>query len=449
MQFEFRTLSFKQFLFLQLSYLAVIIESQHYYYQLITLMNRVLFLTIAISFIILLDLYLFQAVRVLTSDLSAFSRRLVHIGYWSITVLAVVAILLYNLMEISQLKSFRSFLLVFVFVNIISKLTGGLFLLVDDLIRLVSFVISKFSSASSEASFSPSRSNFLSKSALVATAAPAAIMGFGVLSGAYDYRVRRKTIVFPNLPAAFDGIRIAQLSDIHSGSFFDKPAVKGGVELLLGEKPDMIFFTGDMINNRTDEVKDYVEVFNKVKAPLGVYATLGNHDYGDYTSWPSEEAKRQNVADLVRVEREMGWDVLLDENRYITVGNEKISVLGVQNWGAGRFQKYGNLDKTVKGSDDAPFKIMLSHDPSHWDAQIRPKYKDIDLTLSGHTHGMQFGIEIGDFRWSPAQYVYKQWADLYKEENQYLYVNRGFGFIGYPGRVGILPEITIIELKRA
>jgi hypothetical protein len=394
-------------------------------------------------------LYVFQAVKVLTTDLSISTRRLVHIGYWTITFLAVVAVLLYNLMEISQLKSFRSFLLVFVFVNTISKITGGLFLLVDDLIRLVSYVLSKFSTVEDVASFSQSRSEFLSKSAIIATAAPAAIMSFGILSGAYDYRVRRKTISFPNLPAAFDGIRIAQLSDIHSGSFFDKAAVKGGVDLLLGEKPDMIFFTGDMVNNKTEEVKGYVEVFNKVKAPLGVYATLGNHDYGDYTSWPSEEAKRKNVADLVRVEREMGWDVLLDENRYVKVGNEQISVLGVQNWGAGRFQKYGDIEKTVSGSNDAPFKIMLSHDPSHWDAQIRPKYKDIDLTLSGHTHGMQFGIEIGDFRWSPAQYVYKQWADLYQENNQYLYVNRGFGFIGYPGRVGILPEITILELKRA
>lgn len=409
-------------------------------------MNRVLFLAIAISFTFLLDLYIFQAVKVLSSDLSDQARKWINIGYWLITGLAISSVLAYNLLDISQLKNFRSVLLVFIFINLLSKLTGAVFLLIDDVISFFGWLFNKFSSTDGT-DFSTSRSAFLSKTALIATAVPAAVMGFGIVSGAYDYRVRKKTLVMPNLPKAFDGIRIAQLSDIHSGSFFDKKAVKGGVDLLLGQKPDVVFFTGDMVNNRTEELKEYVEIFSKVTAPMGVFATLGNHDYGDYSSWSSEAAKRKNLEDLITIERQMGWDVLLDEHRFLETSGEKLAIIGVQNWGAGRFQKYGNLKKAYQGSEEAAAKILLSHDPSHWDAQVRPMFPDIDLTLSGHTHGMQFGIEIGDFRWSPAQWVYKQWADLYTENKQHLYVNRGFGFIGYPGRVGILPEITILELK--
>ena len=375
------------------------------------------------------------------------TRRIIYIGYWSITVAAFGGVLAYNLLAIEQLKSLRSFILVFVFVNFVSKLVGSLFLFTGDLVRAGQWLIAQFSDGASDVTHSPSRSDFLAKSTLIATAIPATVMGFGIISGAYDYRIRRKTIYLPNLPKAFDGIRLGQLSDIHSGSFFDKVAVKGGVDMLMAEKPDVVFFTGDIVNNKTEEIKDYTGVFNKVKAPLGVYATLGNHDYGDYASWPSKEAKRKNLQDLITAERQMGWDMLLNENRFLKVDGEQIAIIGIENWGAGRFQKYGDLDKAYRGTENASTKILLSHDPSHWDAQVRPNYPDIDLMLAGHTHGMQFGVEIGDFRWSPSKYIYKQWADLYEEGQQYLYVNRGFGFIGYPGRVGILPEITIIELK--
>ena len=292
------------------------------------------------------------------------------------------------------------------------------------------------------------RSEFLSKAALVAGAIPASVMSFGMISGAYDYRVRKKQILLPNLPASFDGIRIAQLSDIHSGSFYNKTAVNGGIDMLLSEKPDIIFFTGDLVNNQSKEVKEYQDIFSRVKAPLGTFSILGNHDYGDYVSWSSQAAKHENLNQLVQTHKRMGWDILLNEHRYIEVDGDKIGIIGVENWGAGRFAKYGNLEKAANGVE-APVKILLSHDPSHWDAQIRPNQPDIDLTLSGHTHGFQFGVEIGNFRWSPSQWIYKQWADLYQEGNQYLYVNRGFGFLGYPGRVGILPEITILELKKA
>lgn len=413
-------------------------------------MNRFFVISLFFVLTLVLDWYVFQAVRTVTSDFANGAKRWVYAFYWSLTALSLLGILAYNLLDISQLKSLRSVILVFIFGNFLAKLFGSLFLVLDDVIRLFSGLFSKFSGSSGgDDGFSASRSDFLAKTALIATATPAAIMGFGIISGAYDYRIRKKVITLPNLPKAFDGIRLGQLSDIHSGSFFDKLAVRGGVDMLLGEKPDVIFFTGDLVNNKTEEVKNYVDIFNKLKAPLGVYSTLGNHDYGDYSSWSSDQAKKKNLQDLITTQKQMGWDILLNENRFIETGGEKIAILGIENWGGGRFQKYGDLEKTYAGSEEAPVKILLSHDPSHWDAQVRPTHPDIDLMLAGHTHGMQFGVEIGDFRWSPSQWMYKQWADLYQEGNQYLYVNRGFGFIGYPGRVGILPEITIIELKSA
>jgi uncharacterized protein len=225
--------------------------------------------------------------------------------------------------------------------------------------------------------------------------------------------------------------------------------VKGGVEMVMKEKPDMIFFTGDLVNNEADEVKEYIDVFNKLRAPLGVYSVTGNHDYGDYKNWTSKEAKQQNFKDLIESHKLLGFDLLMNENRFIEQGGEKLAIIGIENWGNGRFSKYGKLDQAYAGTEKASAKILLSHDPSHWDAQVRSAYKDIDLMLSGHTHGFQFGVEIGGFKWSPSQYAYKQWAGLYQEGEQYLYVNRGFGYLGYPGRVGMPPEITILELKRA
>jgi predicted MPP superfamily phosphohydrolase len=274
-------------------------------------------------------------------------------------------------------------------------------------------------------------------------------MTYGIISGAHDYRVRRQVVKLPNLPKAFDGIRIAQLSDIHSGSFFNKRAVRGGVEMVLAEKPDLIFFTGDLVNNEAAEVKDYIDVFNKLRAPLGVYSVTGNHDYGDYHRWPSVAAKRKNFSDLIEAHRLLGFNLLMNQNDTIELAGDKLAILGIENWGGRGFAKYGKLDIAHKGSSEAAVKVLLSHDPSHWDAQVRPQYPDIDLMLAGHTHGFQFGVELGNFKWSPSQYAYKQWAGLYQEGSQHLYVNRGFGYIGYPGRIGMPPEITILELKQA
>ncbi|RYY64162.1 MAG: metallophosphoesterase, partial [Chitinophagaceae bacterium] len=264
----------------------------------------------------------------------------------------------------------------------------------------------------------------------------------------YAYRVHRVKLRFPNLPVAFRGLRVVQLSDIHSGSFTDHDAVARGVQKVLDLKPDLILFTGDLVNNTSDEMDRFLELFGRLKAPMGVFSTLGNHDYGDYVQWPTADAKRANLDRLKNIHAQMGWRLLMNEHVLLERGADRIAVLGIENWGAkARFPKYGKMSEAYPGTESVPFKILMSHDPSHWDAEVRPKYGDIDLTLAGHTHGMQFGVELPGFRWSPVQYVYKQWAGLYEEGAQKLYVNRGFGFLGYPGRVGILPEISLLEFE--
>jgi predicted MPP superfamily phosphohydrolase len=269
------------------------------------------------------------------------------------------------------------------------------------------------------------------------------LWGFG---NKYRYKLQELSLSFRDLPEAFKGLRIIHISDIHSGSFTDKRAVEKGIDLILEKKPDLILFTGDLVNDRAEEMTDFKDVFARLKAPMGVYSTLGNHDYGDYAKWPSAEAKKENLEQLKKIHAEMGWRLLMNEHVVMEKNDQRIALLGIENWSAkSNFPKYGSLPAAYQGSEQIPFKILMSHDPSHWDAEVR-QYKDIHLTLSGHTHGMQFGVEIPMFKWSPVQYVYKQWAGLYEEGHQKLYVNRGFGFIGYPGRVGILPEITLIEL---
>ena len=263
----------------------------------------------------------------------------------------------------------------------------------------------------------------------------------------YKYHVRRVKLSYDNLPPAFKGLKIVQLSDIHSGSLADREAVAKGIDQVLAEKPDLILFTGDLVNDVATEMDGYKDIFSRLKAPLGVFSTLGNHDYGDYIWWETPEMKKANLDRLKQLQGEMGWRLLMNEHVAIERGGQEIALIGIENWSAkARFPKHGKLKEAYEGAEKYPFKILMSHDPSHWDAQVRPLFPDIDLALAGHTHGMQFGIEIPGIKWSPVQYVYKQWAGLYEEGRQKLYVNRGFGFIGYPGRVGILPEITVIEL---
>jgi len=223
--------------------------------------------------------------------------------------------------------------------------------------------------------------------------------------------------------------------------------VNKGIDLLLAQQPDIIFFTGDLVNNSAEEMSNYMDVFSHVSAPLGVYSILGNHDYGDYEEWESEEAKSANLRRIKEIHGELGWRLLLDEHIYIEKGDHKIALIGVENWGAG-FHQIGDLSAAYNGCE-ASVKLLLSHDPTHWDEEVRKLYKDIDITFSGHTHGAQMGIETGGFKWSPISLRYEKWAGLYQEEQQYLYINRGYGFLGYPGRIGIWPEITVMTLNKA
>ena len=403
-------------------------------------------LFIIIAFLLWLEFYAFKATKVLIRNKSRrFSNWVKGLYYGqAAAMLGLIGFLSFQQSGTVQF----SFLLTVIFMAYSAKLLAIIFIFIDDIRRVVKFYFDRRKARRQRQEASGKRiprSQFLARTAVVAASLPIVTMSFGIVRGAYDYRIRRRKVYLPNLPRGFEGIRIAQLSDIHSGSFFDKVAVQGGVDLLLNEKPDAVFFTGDLVNNETREVREYFDLFSKVKADLGVYSTLGNHDYGEYRRWPSKEAMQQNLLDMHEAHARLGWDLLLNENRTLKVNGDQISVIGVENWGAGRFSKYGKLD-LAHAHSEGDVKLLLSHDPSHWDAQVRPNFKDIDLTLSGHTHGMQLGVEIGDFRWSPSKWVYKQWADLYQEEEQYLYVNRGFGFLGFPGRIGIYPEITILEL---
>jgi uncharacterized protein len=422
-------------------------------------MNKLIIIPIITAVFLLIDWYVWQAVKVSTQNTSSNTQSVVKYIFWGTTIFTLTGMWLYNFTNPDWMgKTMRMVIMVGVFINYISKVFVLLFLLIDDLGRLIRWIVSKFSSTSSQgvSSNNPiggdsiTRSEFLMKTAIIAGTVPALALTWGIISGAHDYRIRRVKLALKNLPKQFEGMTIAQISDIHSGSFFNRVAVRGGIEMLMKEKPDMVFFTGDLVNNLAKEVQEYIDIFNKVKAPLGVYSTLGNHDFADYVNWQGDtRAKQQNLKDLMHAHKVMGYDLLMDEHRFIEQGGEKLAIIGVQNIsGQNRFRSYGNLEKAHQGTDEAPVKLLLSHDPTHWDKEVNTKYKDIDVMFSGHTHGTQFGINIGDYTWSPAQYAYKQWAGLYQEGDQKLYVNRGYGYIGYPGRVGMPPEITVFELVK-
>jgi predicted MPP superfamily phosphohydrolase len=399
---------------------------------------------------LLADFYLIGGIRTGLKKWKFSQKRAFTIWYWSISIVFITGIFLSIFLKLGL--GFRAAIMLGFFLLAIGKVLFLPFILIDDLRRLVLWFNRKSKKQTSKphqpGPYDIPRSEFLMKAGLLAGSIPLAGLTYGTISGVYDYRVKHRKLYLPNLPKAFDGIKLGQISDIHSGSFYNKRAVAGGVEMLLKEKPDFIFFTGDLVNSRTNEMYGYQDVFSKVKAPLGVYSSLGNHDYGDYANWPNEAAKQKNLDDLIATHKNLGWDLLMNTNRRLKVNGEEIGILGVENWGSlSRFPKRGRLDLAVKNTDDLPVKLLLSHDPSHWRAQVLPHYPQIDAMFAGHTHGMQFGIQTEYFQWSPVQYIYKEWAGLYHEGNQQLYVNVGYGFLGYPGRLGMLPEITIFELK--
>jgi predicted MPP superfamily phosphohydrolase len=407
---------------------------------------------IFISIMLLLDTYFFQAIKAVSQNLSPKTRTIIYVVYWAITVVAVVGFLFFVFTDPDLLpRKLRTYLFATILGLFMAKLVGFVFFLLDDLRRLIEWVAGKlfYNNTEGDTSVSDgiSRSVFLSWIGIAAGGSLFTTLIYGY-SNKYNYKVRNLQLAFDNLPAGFKGLKILQISDIHSGSFMDKKAVQHGVDMILQQNADIILFTGDLVNDKATEMKDYMDVFNQLKAPMGVYSTLGNHDYGDYVQWPVDGvSKIQNLENLKKIHGELGWRLLMNEHVILKRNGDEIALIGIENWSAkARFPKHGRMDLAYPGTEKYPFKILMSHDPSHWDAQVKPDYSDIDLTLSGHTHGMQFGIEIPGFKWSPVQYMYKEWGGLYEDAKQKLYVNRGFGFIGYPGRVGIMPEITVIEL---
>ncbi len=412
--------------------------------------NRIFGLIIISILLILIDIYIYRAIRSVSWKWKGQKYLSFTYIWWGYTFLLIAGVFISIFFNIKFLL--RSIILVVFFLTFVSKIFILPFLIADDLRRAMIWIGRKLKRkeiTEQNRTGGIARSEFLIKAGTLVAAIPLASLTYGVVSSAYDYRVKRRTLYLPNLPKAFDGIKLGQLSDIHSGSFYDRKAVIGGVDMLLKEKPDMVFFTGDLVNNVASEMYDYQDIFSKVKAPLGVFSVLGNHDYGDYHyGQGTSAAKIKNLADVKQTHKNMGWDLLLNENRRLKIDGDEIAILGIENWGVGRFAKYGRMDLAIKDTAGVPVKLLLSHDPSHWRAQVLPEYPQIDAMFSGHTHGMQFGLVTEKFQWSPAQYVYKEWAGHYKEGLQQLYVNVGYGFLGYPGRVGILPEITIFELRR-
>ncbi len=401
---------------------------------------------------LILDAYVFQAIKVISQSASPKTKVIIYSVYWTITFLAIVGFLLFALTNRELLpKTLRSYLFAIIIGLFLAKIATVVFLLIDDIRRGAQWLAGKLFYGNTEGEAMNdngiTRSVFLSWFGLAvgSTLFGSLVYGF---SNKYKYNIKRVQLAFDSLPKGFKGMRILHISDIHSGSFTDKKAVHHGIREILNEKADVILFTGDLVNDKATEMADYMDIFSELKAPMGVYSTLGNHDYGDYVQWPiNGVSKEQNLSDLKDIHATLGWRLLMNEHVVLEKNGDELALLGIENWSAkANFPKHGRMDLAHPGTEKYPFKILMSHDPSHWDAEVKPKYGDIDLMLSGHTHGMQFGIDIPGFKWSPVQYVYKQWAGLYEDLQQKLYVNRGFGFIGYPGRVGILPEITVIEL---
>ncbi|ULC59448.1 metallophosphoesterase [Flaviramulus sp. BrNp1-15] len=392
----------------------------------------------------IISIYGFQAIKTMIKS------TWVYYVFFGIALL-VIGNFLFQFLAFSEgrvltpSKSYAfGFLLAFISLNLVAVPI----LLGEDIFRFFEGTYGKFFS-SKNTFHVPSRRKFVSQIAMGIAAIPFASLLYGMYQGKYRFKVLNYTLHFEDLPDAFDGYRITQISDIHSGSFDNKKKIDYGVNLINEQKSDVIMFTGDMVNNKSSEMLPWKDLFGTLKAKDGVFSVLGNHDYGDYVNWPTAEEKEKNLSDLIQLQKDMGFDLLLNESRFIEKDGQRIAIVGVENWGKGGFKKAGDLKRASENIDKDDFKILMSHDPSHWEQEVIRDDYHYHLTLSGHTHGMQFGIEIpGWIKWSPVKWRYKYWAGIYKELGQYINVNRGFGYLGYPGRVGIWPEITVIQLKK-
>lgn len=396
-------------------------------------------LLILLILVVLLDYYVFGAISLLLANTSIITSLTVSVIYWIIPLVLMLLIVT----SISNRSTFHKSKFLHharsvVFLIYFGKLLAALFLFGDDIIRAVQFL-----------GGSPlERSPGVALLALLFGGLPLLLLLYGMFRNTYRFKIVRQQVELPDLPSALKDLKIVQLSDIHVGSFKRKDKVEQAVEQINALEPDFVFFTGDLVNSIAAEMNGWIEIFGRLEAKYGIFSIVGNHDYGDYVAWPNKELKRANFERLKAIHAEMGWQLLLNENKVLDIGEAKLAVIGVENYSANRrFHQYGDLSKASFGTEDADVKLLLSHDPSHWDDQVTKDFQDIKLTLSGHTHGFQFGIDLPWFKWSPVKYAYKQWAGLYEHQGQFLYVNRGFGVLGYPGRVGVLPEITLLQLR--
>jgi uncharacterized protein len=400
---------------------------------------------IFLVFIVVLELYAFQAVKTVTKV------KWMQIAYLVVSLTAVIFIF-YQFSKfdrsVGQTPMFMVTIGVLLLV-LIPKLLITFFMLIEDVLRVLIGTKNYMTRYDNEAAFLPERRQFVSRVALGIAAIPFLSLIYGMTVGKYNFKVIRQTLFFPDLPDSFDGFTITQISDIHSGSFDNPEKISYAIDLINEQNSDLLLFTGDIVNTHATEMHPWIETFNKIQNhEFGKYSILGNHDYGEYVDWSSNEAKDKNFEDIKDLHRQIDFKLLLNENIKIKKGEHEIAVVGVENWGI-KFPQVGDLNKASEDLHNDDFKILMSHDPSHWEAEVKNHPKKFHLTLSGHTHGFQFGIEIpGFFKWSPVEYVYKQWAGLYEDLGKYIYVNRGFGFHAFPGRVGIMPEITVIELKK-
>jgi predicted MPP superfamily phosphohydrolase len=403
---------------------------------------RFIFLCALLLFI---EFYSYQAFRTLIRT------RWVLVSYQIISLLVLIFII-YSFSQVDrsvgQTKQFM-FTTGLMLAVYVPKIVLTLIMFGEDIFRIGASILNYFVYNAPRKEMMPDRRKFVSQIALGLAAIPFLSVIYGIFEGKYNFKVIKQTIFFPDLPDAFDGFKITQISDVHSGSFDNPEKINYAIDLINAQEADLILFTGDIVNTHAKEMHPWLETFNRIKNyKYGKFSVLGNHDYGEYVTWPSEKEKDENFQEIKKLYEQIGFKLMLNEHTYIQKGEDKIALIGVENWGV-NFKRAGNLNKASENVHQDDFKILMSHDPSHWDAEIKDHPKNFHLTFAGHTHGMQFGIEIpGYFKWSLAQYIYKQWAGLYENLGRYVYVNRGFGFHAYPGRVGIMPEITVIELKK-
>ncbi len=404
-------------------------------------------LILVIIIFVLIEIYCFFAIKRLFK-----SKRAVT--FYTVSSLLIILYFIYEFSQFDRSTGQNQHSLLvsaFLLLYLLTKVTVSTFLIVEDIWRIFSGIYNYFFRKENN-TIIPSRRKFVSQIALGVAAIPFFSILYGIFEGKYNFKVIKKAVFFDDLPESFDGFRILQISDVHCGSFDNKEKIEYAINLINEQDFDVLVFTGDLVNNFAWEMKPWTETFNKIKNPkYGKFSILGNHDYGEYAIWKSEIDKQKNFEEIKDLHRQIGFRLLLNENKVLNKDSDSIAIVGVENWGHTlRFQRLGDLDKASENLNSEDFKILLSHDPSHFDIQVKTHPKNFQLTLSGHTHGLQFGVEIPDvFKWSPIQYIYKHWAGLYRDAGKFLYVNRGFGFHAYSGRVGIWPEITVLELKKS